>query len=89
MVKIEIDLITIIKKAVKKAFPEIPDSGLEGLSLETPKERQFGDFSSNIAMRLSRELKKPPMDIALGILECIEKSDIIGGLKAEKPGFIN
>ena len=89
MTRIEINLTTIIKQAIKKAFPEIPDRSSEGLLLETPKEKKFGDFSSNIAMKLSRELKKPPMDIAAGILKCVEKTGIIQDVKIEKPGFIN
>jgi len=89
MIKIEIDLTAIMKKAVKKAFPEIREDAFEGLLLDVPKEKKFGDFSSNIAMRLSRELKKAPLDIAAGIIKHIEKSEIIQDIKVEKPGFIN
>nr|MBU1328510.1 arginine--tRNA ligase [Candidatus Omnitrophota bacterium] len=89
MIKIEIDLIIAIKEAVKKAFSEISINAVEDLSLEVPKEKRFGDFSSNIAMRLSRELRKAPLDIAAGIIKHIEKSDIIQDVKVEKPGFIN
>ena len=45
MIKIEIDLITIIKEAIKRAFPEISDNAICGLLLEIPKEKRFGDFS--------------------------------------------
>jgi len=89
MIKIEIDLTAIMKKAVKKAFPEIREDAFEGLLLDVPKEKKFGDFSSNIAMRLSRELKKAPLDITAGIIKHIEKSEIIQDIKVEKPGFIN
>jgi len=89
MIKIEMDLINIIRKAAKKAFPEVPDSAVADLLLETPKEKKFGDFSSNIAMKLSRDLKKAPLDIAACIIKHIEKSDIVQDIKAEKPGFIN
>ena len=90
MIKIEHDLVIIIKNAVKKAFPEIPDNVIEeGLSLEVPQEKKFGDFSANIAMKLSRELRKPPFEIAGSIIKNIEKSSDIQDIKAEKPGFIN
>ncbi len=89
MIKIETELIDIIKKAVKKAFPEIPDNSLEGILLEVPKEKKFGDFSGNIAMKLSKEIRKPPLVIAESIIKHIEKSGIIQDIKAEKPGFIN
>jgi len=89
MTKIEMNLIQIIKGAVKKAFPDMPDDLIQGFSLEVPKEKRFGDFSANIAMKLSREIKKAPFDIAGGIVTHIEKSDIIDDVKIEKPGFIN
>ncbi|MEK6732034.1 MAG: arginine--tRNA ligase [Candidatus Omnitrophota bacterium] len=90
MIKIEQDLATIIKNAVKKTFPEIPDNVIaESLSLEVPKEKKFGDFSANIAMKLSRELRKPPFEIAGSIIKNIEKSYSIQDVKVEKPGFIN
>ena len=90
MIKIEQDLATIIKNAVKKAFPEILDNVIgESLSLEVPKEKKFGDFSANIAMKLSKELRKPPFEIAGSIIKNIEKSSGIKDVKVEKPGFIN
>ena len=90
MIKIEQDLATIIKNAVKKAFPEILDNVIgDSLSLEVPKEKKFGDFSANIAMKLSKELRKPPFEIAGSIIKNIEKSSGIKDVKVEKPGFIN
>ncbi len=89
MIKLETYLVKIIKEALNKAFPEISDADALGISLEIPKEKKFGDFSVNIAMKLSKEIRKPPMDIAEGIIKRIEKSDLINDVKVEKPGFIN
>jgi arginyl-tRNA synthetase len=89
MIKIERNLIDTIKKALKKTFPEGPDKVSGEVSLEIPKEKKFGDFSANIAMKLSKDLKKSPMDIAAAIIKNIEESDIICDTKVEKPGFIN
>jgi len=89
MIKTEIALIAVIKEAVKKAFPDVSNNAFEGFLLEVPKEKKFGDFSSNIAMRLSKELRKSPLDIASNIIKHIEKSDAIQDVKVEKPGFIN
>ncbi|MCX5692190.1 MAG: arginine--tRNA ligase [Candidatus Omnitrophica bacterium] len=89
MIKIEIDLINIIKKALKETFPEISDKVADNILLEIPKEKKFGDFSANIAMKLSRDLRKSPLDIAASIVKHVEKSDIIHDIKVEKPGFIN
>jgi arginyl-tRNA synthetase len=89
MTKIEKDLIVIIRNALKKGFPEASDKIAGDISLEVPKEKKFGDFSTNIAMKLSKDLRKAPLDIAAGIIAHIEKSDIVCDAKVEKPGFIN
>ena len=89
MTKIEKDLIDIIRKALKKGFPEASDKIAGDISLEVPKEKKFGDFSTNIAMKLSKDLSKAPLDIAAGIIKRIEKSGIVCDAKVEKPGFIN
>lgn len=89
MIKIETDLINIIKKALKEAFPELSEKVFEDILLEIPKEKKFGDFSTSIAMKLSKNLRKAPLDIAAHIIKHIEKSDIIYDIKVEKPGFIN
>jgi len=93
MTKIEKDIINIIHKAMLKLFPD--DSGNLGdnIYLEIPKEQRFGDFSTNIAMRLSRGMRRPPLDIANSVREEIIKDavsgDIIKDIKVERPGFIN
>ena len=58
--------------------------------LETPKEKEHGDYATNMAMQLARIAKKAPRQIAeeiVGQLDAekasIEKIDIAG------PGFIN
>lgn len=65
-------------------FPELP------VSIEIPKEKGHGDFSSPISLLLSKKLKQPPMAIAG---EIIPKLNFPKGflLKAQAaaPGFIN
>lgn len=87
MSKIEKKIIDIISKSVKVMCPDCP----EGIVyLEYPKERKFGDFSTNIAMRLTKELKRPPLQIAADLVKEMNWSkDDIDEIKIEKPGFIN
>ena len=86
MNKIEETLINLIKKACKEAFELDVDESL--VMVEIPRDNSNGDYSTNIAMRLARELKKKPLDIANGLKEHlvegnIEKVEVAG------PGFIN
>ncbi len=68
----------------------------ESISLDFPTDKRFGDFTTNIALKLSKELKKPPQVIASQLVESvrveIEKTDLktlITQVKVEGAGFIN
>ncbi len=57
--------------------------------LEYPLISSFGDYSSSIAMKLTKKLKKNPMLIAEEIATKIKPDDIIEKVETAKPGFIN
>lgn len=52
---------------------------------------KFGDYSSNIGLKLSKQLDKPPLTIAVMIAEIInnQKSEIIDRVTTAGPGFLN
>ena len=56
--------------------------------IETPKDPSFGDYSTNIALLLTKELHKNPLEIAKVIKEKIS-SDILDKVEIASPGFIN
>lgn len=62
---------------------------------EHPEVESFGDYSCNIAMRLSKELKKNPFEIANEIKTIFEKlpnnnaATIVEKIEVKAPGFIN
>jgi len=59
------------------------------IEVEEPRIEGNGDFSSNIAMRLSSALKRNPLDIANDIVSKISEDVDIEKIEAVKPGFIN
>ena len=65
-------------------------------SLETPPEEKFGDFSTNLVLKLAKTLKKPPRAIAEDLCCKLEASLATSALKGriekigvEGPGFVN
>lgn len=65
---------------------------LYGLTLEVALTRPdyvFGDFSTNIAMQLAKQLSKSPLAIADEIIKNIESLPEIKSISVAKPGFIN
>ncbi len=61
---------------------------LDEIIIEIPKNASNGDYSSNIAMQLSKELHKNPREIALTLQEQI-KNDQIEKIEIAGPGFLN
>jgi len=83
---IKLEISKLIKKAYKKSFSCKHSFELE---INKTKEEKFGDYSSNIAMISTKELKIPPRQIAEKIIENIEKNNIIKKIEIAGPGFIN
>ncbi len=73
-----------------KALNKLNINANDRLKFETPKNPDHGDFSSNIAMQLAKELKDNPRNIAIKIIEAIEyDKSIIINLEIAGAGFIN
>jgi arginyl-tRNA synthetase len=82
----------ILARAVEKtAKAEGLDSGeIPPIVLEPPKQREFGDLSSNVAMVWARSAKKPPRAIAEAVLKNLQDPDgILARQEIAGPGFLN
>ena len=64
------------------------DFELDKIIIETPKDNKLGDYSTNIALMLTKILKDNPMNIASKIVSEI-KDEIIEKVEIATPGFIN
>jgi len=78
----------IIKNIVGKASKELNYS-ITDFSVDYPKNKKFGDFSANVALVLSKELKKNPRDIANELLPLLEKESVFSKVEIAGAGFIN
>ena len=79
-------LIEEIKESLKNLnFP------LVKFNLTTPKNEEFGDLSTNVAMLLTKPINKKPIDIADEIKFYLLKNinDNIDNITVTPPGFIN
>lgn len=61
----------------------------ENITIEVPKQRGFGDFSSNIAMKLAGIQKENPRLIAEKIINKLSSNEMFEKLEIAGPGFIN
>ncbi|WP_305798195.1 MULTISPECIES: arginine--tRNA ligase [unclassified Gemella] len=77
-------IINLLKSSVEKIGAADID-----IYVETPKNIGNGDFSSNIAMQLTKILRKNPRIIAEEIINNIEENSFVEKIEIAGPGFIN
>ena len=76
------------KKAVKEVYDLEPAEGQ--LIIETPQDTKLGDYSTSIAMKLSRTLRRNPMEIAEPLTaKLAELLPECESITVARPGFIN
>ena len=84
MNKIENSLIELVFEASKELGGQ-----KEKIMIEIPRDTQNGDYSTNIAMQLAKELHTNPFPIAEQIKANIEKLNKDIKVEVARPGFIN
>ena len=67
---------------------EIPIT-VDDIPLERPKNREHGDWSSNVAMRLAKRVGANPRELAGEIAEAAAGIDGVASAEVAGPGFIN
>ena len=80
------NLKNIIIEALKKSFEIEATEGL--VEIQKAAKNVGSDYCTNIAMKLAKQLKMNPMEVADKILLQIEKSDMYE-CSVAKPGYIN
>lgn len=83
----------LITKSIRSAIQagEIQVGGvLPEVVLERPKEKAYGDWSTNVAMVLARQAKANPLKLAEVIASHLKKEkQFLKEVKVAPPGFIN
>ena len=78
-----------LKRSLKDALAKMNvDIDISKIVIERSKEKVHGDFASNIAMQLARELKKNPLLIAEDIVNNLDVESF-NKVEIARPGFIN
>ncbi|WP_158863158.1 arginine--tRNA ligase [Leifsonia sp. AG29] len=90
-----LDIVTTVVER-RRGAGEGAEDGAAGLSLsvedvplERPKNREHGDWSSNVAMRLAKRVGANPRDLATEIAEAAAGIEGVSSAEVAGPGFIN
>jgi len=78
-----------IENFIKEAISKIRTNA--DWEIFIPEQRRYGHYSTNVALKLAKELKKNPMEIAKELVEKIKTQNLNFFEKIEiaPPGFIN
>jgi arginyl-tRNA synthetase len=82
----------LLTQAIEKTAQggELNSTEFPPLLLEPPKQREFGDLTTNVAMLWAKSANKPPRTIAELILKNLEDPDgILARKEIAGPGFLN
>ncbi|MFA7254220.1 MAG: arginine--tRNA ligase [Patescibacteria group bacterium] len=78
----------ILSAKISKVLADKYGLTIKPVILQSEKT-EFGDFSTNIAMGLARELKKSPLEIAGELKDDLLKDELFTKVEVKAPGFIN
>ena len=87
---IEDELSTLLADAVAAAAPELDLSGdAPEITLTRTKQKEHGDFATNVALALAPRVGRPPREVAEVIRRNLPPSPVIVSVEVAGPGFIN
>jgi arginyl-tRNA synthetase len=86
-----LDIVTAIVERRRAAGADIPDLTvtIDDVPLERPKNREHGDWASNVAMRLAKRLGADPRELAAEIAQGAASIEGVASAEVAGPGFIN
>ena len=67
----------------------LPDAAVEDLAVERPQDSSHGDFATSIALKLARQMRMNPREIASRLAERLDSDGFLQGAEVAGPGFVN
>jgi arginyl-tRNA synthetase len=59
------------------------------IEVEKPRQKEHGDFSTNLALALASRVGRPPREVAQTLRDALPPSDLIREAEVAGPGFLN
>jgi arginyl-tRNA synthetase len=83
-----------VEELVRVALEKLRDAGeltvsVPAIHIDAAKDKQHGDFASNIAMLLAKPMQHKPREVAELIVKALPASPFITKVDIAGPGFIN
>lgn len=88
---IKSQLVDLVKQAVKNAQDAgaLPAFDLPEVFIERPQKKEWGDFATSLPLKLAREAKRAPLQIAQTLVAHFPANDAVARVEPSAPGFVN
>ncbi|MEO6116331.1 MAG: arginine--tRNA ligase, partial [Pseudolysinimonas sp.] len=83
-------LLDTVRATVRQAAGDLDDAvEADDVTLERPRNRDHGDWASNVALKLGKRLGLDPREFAASIASALADVDGIASAEVAGPGFLN
>jgi arginyl-tRNA synthetase len=87
---IEDQVVGVIAEGLAVAAPGLGlDGDLPVPELTPVRQKEYGDFASNVALALAKRAGRPPRDVAQAIADALPPAPFIEKVEVAGPGFLN
>ena len=80
---------TILEEASAEGSLALPAAEIPEPRVERPRNRDHGDWSTNVAMQLAKKAGTKPRDLAELLVPRLEALDGVASVEVAGPGFLN
>lgn len=89
--QIKNQLADLVKQAILSAQQgkALPTFSVPEVLVERPQKKEMGDFATALPLKLAREAKRAPIQIAEAIVAHFPPSESVSRVQAAAPGFVN
>jgi arginyl-tRNA synthetase len=87
---IEAELAAYLAEGLRSAAADLDvDGDLPEPELLVPKQKENGDFASNVALAVAARAGRPPREVAQAIVDALPPAPFVEQVQIAGPGFIN
>jgi arginyl-tRNA synthetase len=85
------EVAAVIRRGITAAQADgaLPSFDIPTLKIDRPKHANQGDYASNVAMQVQKQVGKPPIEIARIVHAHLPKADFVASAEVAPPGFLN
>jgi len=90
-VQIKNHLADLVKQAIVNAQSAgaLPAFPMPDVFVERPQRKEWGDFSTSLPLKLARDAKRAPLQIAQVLAAHVPPDETVAKVDASAPGFVN